>query len=99
MNSANVSQLRTVLEMIKFEHTLFALPLIYAGALLAEPPLTLWTGVLILIAATGARTTALGLNRILDRRLDAQNPRTAGRERRFGLAVGPHPPRSPCPSP
>lgn len=66
-------------EYLKIEHTLFALPLIYAGALLAEPPLIPRTAVLILIAATGARTTALGLNRILDRRLDAQNPRTADR--------------------
>ena len=66
-------------EYLKIEHTLFALPLIYAGALLAEPPLTLSTGVLILIAATGARTAAMGLNRILDRRLDAENPRTRNR--------------------
>ncbi len=53
--------------------------MIYAGALLAEPPLTLRTGLLILAAATGARATALGLNRILDRHLDAGNPRTASR--------------------
>ena len=66
-------------EYLKIEHTLFALPLIYAGALLAESPLTLRTAVLILVAATGARTTALGLNRMLDRHLDAQNPRTASR--------------------
>lgn len=64
---------------LRLEHTLFALPLIYAGALLAEPPLTLRTGVLVFVAATGARTAALGLNRILDRRLDGLNPRTAGR--------------------
>ncbi len=66
-------------EYLKLEHTLFALPMIYAGALLATPPLTLRTGVLILIAATGARTAALGLNRILDRHLDARNPRTRNR--------------------
>ena len=66
-------------EYLKIEHTLFSVPLIYAGALLAEPPLTPRTAVLILVAATGARTTALGLNRILDRHLDAQNPRTANR--------------------
>lgn len=66
-------------EYLKIEHTLFSVPLIYAGALLAEPPLTLRTGVLILVAATGARTAALGLNRILDRHLDARNPRTAKR--------------------
>lgn len=66
-------------DYLKIEHTLFSVPLIYAGALLAEPPLTLRTAVLILVAATGARTTALGLNRILDRHLDARNPRTANR--------------------
>ena len=66
-------------DYLKIEHTLFSVPLIYAGALLAEPPLTLRTAVLVLVAATGARTTALGLNRILDRHLDARNPRTANR--------------------
>ncbi len=66
-------------DYLKLEHSLLSLPLIYAGALLAEPPLTVRTAVLILVAATGARTTALGLNRILDHRLDAQNPRTMDR--------------------
>ncbi len=64
---------------LRLEHTLFALPLIYAGALLAGPPLSTRVAVLILVAATGARTAALGLNRILDRNLDALNPRTSGR--------------------
>ena len=72
-------RLRVWADYLKIEHTLFSVPLIYAGALLAEPPLTLRTAVLILVAATGARTAALGLNRILDRRLDARNPRTASR--------------------
>lgn len=66
-------------EYLKIEHTLFSAPLVYAGALLATPPLTLGTAALILVAATGARTAALGLNRILDRHLDARNPRTARR--------------------
>ncbi len=73
------NRLKVWAEYLKIEHTLFSVPLIYAGALLAEPPLTLRTAVLILVAATGARTTAMGLNRILDRHLDAQNPRTANR--------------------
>lgn len=72
-------RLKVWAEYLKIEHTLFSVPLIYAGALLAEPPLTPRTAVLILVAATGARTAALGLNRILDRHLDAQNPRTANR--------------------
>ena len=72
-------RLRVWAEYLKIEHTLFSAPLVYAGALLAEPPLTPRAALLILIAATGARTAALGLNRILDRKLDARNPRTAGR--------------------
>ena len=72
-------RLRIWAEHLKIEHTLFSVPLIYAGALLAEPPLTLRTGLLILVAATGARTAAMGLNRLLDHRLDAANPRTRNR--------------------
>ncbi len=67
---------------VKIEHTLFSLPLIYSGVLLASkgaiPPFQVL--VLILTAATGARTVAFALNRIIDRRLDAKNPRTAIRE-------------------
>lgn len=79
MRNAIGSRLKVWAEYLKIEHTLFSVPLIYAGALLAEPPLTARTALLILVAATGARTTALGLNRILDRHLDARNPRTAHR--------------------
>lgn len=74
--------MRTLFSFVKLEHTLFSLPLIYSGAFLAAkgawPPL--WVLVLILIAATGARTVAFALNRIIDRTLDARNPRTASRE-------------------
>lgn len=67
---------------VKIEHTLFSLPLIYSGVLLAAegtiPPIRIL--ILILTAATGARTVAFALNRIIDRRLDAKNPRTAIRE-------------------
>lgn len=67
---------------VKIEHTLFSLPLIYSGVMLAAkgaiPPAR--TLVLVLTAATGARTVAFALNRIIDRRLDAKNPRTAIRE-------------------
>lgn len=79
MNNLVGDRLKVWADYLKIEHTLFSVPLIYAGALLAEPPLTIRTAVLILVAATGARTTALGLNRILDRHLDARNPRTANR--------------------
>lgn len=78
-SASGLHRLKIWAEHLKIEHTLFSLPLLYAGALLAEPPLTARTAALILVAATGARTAALGLNRILDRRLDARNPRTAGR--------------------
>lgn len=75
-----LATLRTVLEMIKFEHTLFALPFALLGMILAAegmPPLrTLgW----IVVAMVGARSAAMGFNRLADRRLDAENPRTATR--------------------
>ncbi|MEK7250055.1 MAG: 4-hydroxybenzoate octaprenyltransferase [Bacteroidota bacterium] len=67
---------------VKIEHTLFSLPLIYSGVLLASndtiPPLRIL--ILVLTAATGARTVAFALNRIIDRKIDGRNPRTAIRE-------------------
>ncbi|MGD0281815.1 MAG: UbiA-like polyprenyltransferase [Dissulfurispiraceae bacterium] len=67
--------------MIKFSHSLFALPFAFTGALLASagvPPVEklFW----ITVAMVGARSGAMGLNRIIDRKIDAANPRTAGRE-------------------
>lgn len=74
-------RLRTYASFVKFEHTLFSLPMIYAGAILAAQGWVPWREtLLILIAAAGGRTTALGLNRVIDRRLDSQNPRTQRRE-------------------
>jgi 4-hydroxybenzoate polyprenyltransferase len=72
--------LRTVLEMIKFEHTLFALPFALLGMVLAAegwPPgrVVLW----IVVAMVGARSAAMGFNRLVDRAIDARNPRTATR--------------------
>ena len=64
---------------VKIEHTLFSFPLLLSGALLAQGELSLRTLLLILAAGTGARTAALGLNRILDRRIDRENPRTENR--------------------
>jgi 4-hydroxybenzoate polyprenyltransferase len=67
---------------VKIEHTLFSLPLIYSGVLLASrgtiPPVSIL--VLVLTAATGARTVAFALNRIIDRKIDKRNPRTALRD-------------------
>jgi len=74
------------LEMIKFSHTVFALPFALAGALLAArgmpaPEKLFW----IILAMVGARTAAMGLNRLIDANIDARNPRTAGRAIPAGL--------------
>jgi len=67
---------------IKIEHTLFGLPLIYSGVLLGMHGHVPGPGLLLLVlgAATGARTVAFALNRIIDRHIDARNPRTADRD-------------------
>lgn len=67
--------------MIKFEHTLFALPFAFLGAVLASNGLpTVWQIVWITVAMFGARSAAMTFNRIIDRKYDAENPRTASRE-------------------
>ena len=67
--------------MIKFEHTLFALPFAFLGAVLAANGLpTAWQIVWITLAMFGARSAAMTFNRIIDRKFDAENPRTANRE-------------------
>lgn len=72
---------KSVVRFVKIEHTLFSLPLIYSGAFLAFPQVpSISLLILILTAATGARTTALALNRIIDREIDRRNPRTVNRE-------------------
>ncbi|MEZ5422500.1 MAG: UbiA-like polyprenyltransferase [Pyrinomonadaceae bacterium] len=80
----------TTLEMIKFEHTLFALPFAFLGAILAANGLpTVMQIVWITVAMVGARSAAMTFNRIADREIDAQNPRTANRELPSGkLSVG-----------
>lgn len=72
--------LRVVLEMIKFEHTLFALPFAFLGMVLAAGGWPSWRTVgWIVVAMVGARSAAMGFNRLADRRFDAANPRTATR--------------------
>ncbi len=73
--------IRNLLSMIKFSHTVFALPFALMGALLAEGGIPA-AGTLfwILTAMVGGRTAAMTFNRIVDRKLDAANPRTSGRE-------------------
>ncbi len=75
-----MSKLRVFFEMIKFEHTLFALPFAYLGAFLAAGGVpSVSKLVWITLAMIGARTAAMSLNRLIDRHIDARNPRTAQR--------------------
>ena len=72
--------LKTTLEMIKFSHTLFALPFALLAAVLAARGLPSWpTLAKILLAMVGARSAAMSHNRLADRAIDAANPRTASR--------------------
>ena len=81
MLSTGMKALTTLFSFVRFEHTLFSLPLLLAGAILGARGLpAARTLALILVAGIGARTAALALNRILDREIDAHNPRTASRE-------------------
>jgi 4-hydroxybenzoate polyprenyltransferase len=77
---------RRFASLVKIEHTVFALPFAYVGAFLAVDGVPsahdlLW----ITVAMVGARTLAMGLNRLIDAGIDARNPRTAGRELPRGL--------------
>jgi len=79
-------RLKVFLEMIKFSHTLFALPFAFTGALLAARGMpTAGQIIWILLAMVGARTAAMGLNRLIDAEIDARNPRTATRAIPAGL--------------
>lgn len=92
-----MSRLRTVLEMIKFEHSIFALPYALTGALLAahtaQPNGSPWPTARqiawIIVAMVGARSFAMTINRIADLRYDRENPRTKNRALVTGsLSVG-----------
>ncbi len=75
-----MGRLKTVLEMIKFEHTIFALPFAYMGMMLAangRP--TLWQIFWITVAMAGARSFSMAMNRYIDREIDSHNPRTQER--------------------
>lgn len=79
-------KIRIFLEMIKFSHTIFALPFALTGALLAaggfpDVRQVFW----IVLAMAGARTSAMAMNRLIDAEIDARNPRTAGRAIPAGL--------------
>src|SRR5215467_4758714 len=84
-------RLRLTLEMIKFEHSIFALPFALTGALLAFRQTRASTQVLLLktawiiVAMIGARSAAMAFNRIRDADIDARNPRTKSRHIPAGL--------------
>src|ERR1700742_1217001 len=86
-----LKRLRLTLEMIKFEHSVFALPFALTGALLAwrEDGFRregLWLKLLwIVVAMVAARSVAMAFNRVLDADIDARNPRTKSRHLPAGL--------------
>jgi 4-hydroxybenzoate polyprenyltransferase len=77
-----VEKIRSYASLVRFSHTVFALPFAFASLVLAWPnhPITLRTVLWILVAMVGARTAAMGFNRLADRKFDALNPRTRGWE-------------------
>jgi 4-hydroxybenzoate polyprenyltransferase len=81
VSTATVGYSRRFASLVKIEHTVFALPFAYVGSLLAVDGVPgagelFW----VTVAMVGARSLAMGLNRLIDARIDARNPRTAGRE-------------------
>lgn len=85
-----MNKLKIIFEMIKFEHTIFALPFAYMGAILGSIvvngswptlPQLFWTT----LAMVGARSAAMALNRVIDRFIDSNNPRTVTRAIPAGL--------------
>ena len=75
-----LTKIPIMLEMIKFKHTVFALPFALMGAFLAARGLpSLRVFFWVIMAMIGARTAAMTFNRIVDKRFDAENPRTADR--------------------
>lgn len=81
MSSAAASLPRRFASLVRLEHTVFALPFAYVGAFLAVDGFPGWADLLwVTVAMVGARTLAMGLNRVIDAGIDARNPRTASRE-------------------
>jgi len=80
-----LARTRIFLEMIKFEHTVFALPFAYLGMLFAAGGWPGWWKFgWITVAMAAARTAGMSLNRLIDRHIDARNPRTANRPIQMG---------------
>jgi 4-hydroxybenzoate polyprenyltransferase len=86
-----VTSTREWTEMIKLEHTVFALPFALSGLVLASPVLPEWSVVFwTILAFTGARAGAMTLNRLIDAKIDLRNPRTQGRAIPQGRIKGVH---------
>ncbi|ALA50926.1 UbiA-like polyprenyltransferase [Shouchella clausii] len=90
MATASLNKTKIFLRMIKFEHTIFALPFAFLAMLLGSliaygqfPSLLQWLWVTL--AMVGARSAAMSLNRVIDAKFDRENPRTANREIPAGL--------------
>ena len=90
-----LKRLRMTLEMIRFEHSVFALPFALTGALLAfreddfATPRKAWIVLWIVVAMVGARSAAMAFNRLVDAEIDARNPRTKSRHIPAGLLSRP----------
>jgi 4-hydroxybenzoate polyprenyltransferase len=90
-----LKHLRLTLEMIKFEHSVFALPFALTGALLAfresgfHTDHAWWIVLWIVVAMVGARSAAMAFNRLVDAEIDARNPRTKARHIPAGLLSRP----------
>jgi 4-hydroxybenzoate polyprenyltransferase len=81
---------RRLASLVRIEHTVFALPFAYVGAFLAVDGWPGWSDMLwVTVAMVGARTLAMGLNRLVDADLDTRNPRTASRELPSGALTRP----------
>ncbi|SDI28930.1 UbiA-like polyprenyltransferase [Natribacillus halophilus] len=85
-----IRKIRIILEMIKFEHTIFALPFAFLGMILGSfeitgqwPTFSQW--IWVTVAMFGARSAAMSLNRLIDAEIDKRNPRTAERAIPAGL--------------
>ncbi len=76
-----LTYVRRFASLVKFEHSIFALPFAYSAAFLAEMKVPgFWRMFWITVAMVAARSFAMAVNRLIDQEIDARNPRTAGRE-------------------
>src|SRR5204862_7112298 len=82
------ARIRDFLRLVAIEHSVFALPFAYISALTAMSPDVDWGDLLLItVAMVAARTFAMAANRVIDREIDARNPRTAERELVTGVVA------------